>query len=193
MPSPSALATLATLAALLVPAAARAAGAPAPCPALLQQTVLRLQDEKPQSLCQYAGQVVLVVNTASHCGFTPQYQSLEALYDRYRARGLVVLGFPSNDFGDQEPGSNGEIAEFCANQFAVRFPMFVKSHVSARRGAAPLPLYAQLAARTGVPPAWNFHKYLIARDGRVVLSHPSTVDPLEPVFLRDLERLLAGR
>ena len=103
------------------------ATAPAPaagnCPALLQHTFPRLQDEKPQSLCQYAGKVLLVVNTASYCGFTPQYEGLEKLYKRYKDKGLVVMGFPSDDFGGQEPGSNKEIADFCQANFGVSFPM----------------------------------------------------------------------
>ena len=117
------------------------AGAPATrrgsrpaCPALLQHTFPRLQDEKPQSLCQYSGRVLLVVNTASYCGFTPQYEGLEKLHARYRDRGLVVLGFPSNDFA-QEKGSNKEIADFCENTFGVKFPMFGKTAV---RGATPI-------------------------------------------------------
>ena len=106
-----------------------AASAGARCPALWQRSFPRLQDEQPQSLCQYAGQVVLVVNTASYCGFTPQYKGLEAIYRRYKARGFVVLGFPANDFGEQEPGANKAIAEFCENTFNVKFPMFAKSVV----------------------------------------------------------------
>ncbi len=179
------------LAALAAGVAPHALAAPAACPALLDRRFARLQDEKPQDLCQYQGRVVLVVNTASFCGFTPQYKSLEALYERYRERGLVVLGFPSNDFGSQEPGSNGEIAEFCENQFAVRFPMFVKSNVSARSRGAINPLFAALTAKTGQAPKWNFHKYLISRDGQAVLSRDSEVDPLDKAFLRDVERLLA--
>jgi len=105
------------------------AAAAANCSPLLSKTFPRLQDEKPQSLCQYAGQVVLVVNTASYCGFTSQYKGLEALYAKYKDKGLVVLGFPSNDFGSQEPGSAKEIADFCANTYGVKFPMFAKSHV----------------------------------------------------------------
>ncbi|HYF42194.1 MAG TPA: glutathione peroxidase, partial [Ramlibacter sp.] len=110
--------------ALAAPALAQQAA----CPALLQHQFPRLQDEKPQSLCQYAGKVLLVVNTASYCGFTPQYKGLEALHSRYAGRGLVVLGFPSNDFA-QEKGSNKEIAEFCENTFGVKFPMFAASSV----------------------------------------------------------------
>lgn len=165
--------------------------AKAECPPLLQLTQPRLQDEKPVDLCNYAGQVVLVVNTASQCGFTPQYKSLEALYERYRQRGLVVLGFPSNDFGGQEPGSNDDIAAFCENQFAVRFPMFVKTNVSARSRGEINPLFKTLTTQTGQAPKWNFHKYLISRDGKQVLSRDSEVDPLDKTFLREVEKLLA--
>jgi glutathione peroxidase len=164
-----------------------AASTPAPCPTILQHRFPRLQDEQPQDLCQYAGQVVLVVNTASYCGFTQQYKGLEALYRRYRERGFVVLGFPSNDFGQQEPGSNQQIAEFCENTFGVQFPMFAKSSV---RGAQANPLFKQLVARTGTSPKWNFYKYLISRDGQTVLAYNSLVAPESDSLLRDLERLL---
>lgn len=160
----------------------------AACPALWQHTVPRLQDEKPQSLCQYAGRVVLVVNTASFCGFTGQYEGLEALHRRYRDRGLVVLGFPSNDFGNQEPGANTAIADFCENTFGVQFPMFVKTTVV---GRSAHPLYRELAQRTGEWPRWNFHKYLVARDGQQVRSYPSAVEPQNPMLIKDIERMLS--
>jgi glutathione peroxidase len=171
------------------PGPAPAAAVPAGCPALLRQSFDRLQDEKPQSLCQYAGRVVLVVNTASFCGFTPQYKGLEDLYARYKDRGLVVLGFPSNDFS-QETGSNKDIADFCENTFGVKFPMFVKTSV---RGPDANPLFKLLAAQTGKAPAWNFHKYLIGRDGRVVDSYGSMVSPDNPSFIRDVEKQLAAK
>jgi glutathione peroxidase len=168
-------------------APATATGAPADaCPASLNHTFPRLQDERPQALCQYAGRVVLIVNTASYCGYTPQYKGLEALYDKYRARGLVVLGFPSNDF-EQEKGSNTEIAEFCENTYGVRFPMFGASHV---KGAGANPLYRQLAQATGQAPQWNFYKYLIARDGAVLAVYPSKVTPEDRQLLADIERQL---
>jgi len=116
----------------------------AACPPLLDRQMTDLR-EQPASLCAYTGKVLLVVNTASQCGYTPQYEGLEALYRKYRDRGLVVLGFPSNDFGAQEPGSNQEIAAFCVNQYAIDFPMFAKSSV---RGAAANPLFADLAKAT---------------------------------------------
>lgn len=170
--------------------AATAAPPAPPCPALLQHTLVRLQDEKPQALCQYAGRLLLVVNTASFCGFTSQYKDLEALHARYRDQGLVVLGFPSNDFGQQEPGSNQAIADFCENTFGVRFPMFVKSHVV---GEDANPLFKQLASATGERPRWNFHKYLISRDGREVKSHGSATQPNNPKFLKDLDRFLSTK
>jgi glutathione peroxidase len=170
-----------------------AAAATAACTPLLSREFPRLQDEKAQNLCQYAGKVIVVVNTASFCGFTPQYKSLEALYARYKDRGLVVLGFPSNDFGAQEPGSGAEIAAFCENTFGVKFPMFAKSRVAASAGAAANPLIADLAQRTGQWPRWNFHKYLVARDGSTASSHVSDVDPLDKAFIRQVESLLDAK
>jgi glutathione peroxidase len=166
---------------------------PTNCPSLLQREVARLQDEKPQSLCQYAGKVVVVVNTASFCGFTSQYKGLEDLHKRYRDRGLVVLGFPSNDFGAQEPGSNKDIAAFCENTFGVKFPMFTKTHVAAATGAALSPLYADLKQITGASPKWNFHKYVIARNGQNVLSFASDVEPTAVAFTKQIEKLLDAK
>jgi glutathione peroxidase len=171
------------------PPAAAAAPATAACAPLLQHSFLRLQDEKPQSLCQYSGKVLVVVNTASFCGFTRQYAGLEALYARYRDQGLVVLGFPSNDFS-QESGSNKEIADFCENTFGVKFPMFVKSGVT---GKTANPLFLQLAEKTGQRPRWNFHKYVVARDGQRVTSFGTATDPKDPAFLKDIEEKLSGQ
>jgi glutathione peroxidase len=168
---------------------ARAADAPAnACPATLNHTFARLQDEKPQSLCQYAGRVLLVVNTASYCGFTPQYKGLEALYDKYKdkGRGLVVLGFPSNDFM-QEKGSNLEIAEFCESTFGVKFPMFAASHV---RGSEANPLFRPLSAQSGTTVKWNFYKYLIGRDGSVVAAYSSMTAPDDAALVRAIEKQL---
>jgi glutathione peroxidase len=165
-----------------------AAPADAACPATLQHTFPRLQDEKPQSLCQYSGKVVLVVNTASFCGFTPQYKGLEALDSKYRSRGLVVLGFPSNDFS-QESGSNKEIADFCESTFGVKFPMFAKSSV---RGPNANPLFKQLALASGTTPKWNFYKYLIGRDGKVVQAWSSMTAPDEAAFVKVVESQLAA-
>ncbi|WP_353139329.1 glutathione peroxidase [Limnohabitans sp.] len=159
----------------------------ASCPRVLQHTLARLQDEKPQALCQYAGQVVVVVNTASFCGFTPQYKGLEALHAKYKDRGLVVLGFPSNDFS-QEPDSNAKIADFCDNTFGVKFPMFVKTTV---RGADASPLFKQLAEQTGTSPKWNFYKYVISRDGKDVKSFSSMTGPQDKNFVQEIEKQLA--
>jgi len=156
------------------------------CPPILQHTFPRLQDEKPQNLCQYTGRVVLIVNTASFCGFTSQYKGLEALDSKYRARGLVVLGFPSNDFS-QESGSNKEIADFCESTFGVKFPMFAKSSV---RGDDASPLFRQLANASGTTPKWNFYKYLIGRDGKVVESWSSMTAPDDKAFVRAVEKQL---
>ncbi len=161
----------------------------ASCPALLDRTLPRLQDEKPQNLCQYAGKVVVVVNTASFCGFTPQYKGLEALHARYQARGLVVLGFPSNDFS-QEPGSNQEIAAFCESTYGVKFPMFAKTTVKGDRAD---PLYRELTRRSGKPPGWNFHKYVIGRDGETVRSYATNVAPDNTSFVADIEKLLDSK
>jgi len=166
-----------------------AAKAPAACPALLQHSFLRLQDEKPQNLCQYSGKVLLVVNTASFCGFTSQYEGLEALSTRYKDRGLVVLGFPSDDFS-QEKGSNQEIASFCENTFNVKFPMFVKSRVS---GSGANPLFKQLATASNTPVRWNFYKYLVSRDGSKVSGFNAMVEPQDPRFTKALETLLAAK
>lgn len=166
------------------------AEADAACPPLLNKTFPRLQDEKPQSLCQYAGKVVLVVNTASYCGFTSQYKGLEALHNQYKDKGLVVLGFPSNDFGSQEPGSAKQIAEFCANTFGVKFPMFAKSHV---RGEQANPLHAELTRLSGSSPKWNFHKYLIARDGKTVTARTSLTAPQDAGFVEEIEAMLAAK
>ena len=173
--------------------AQKAAGATpstAACPALLNHVFPRLQDEKPQNLCQYAGKVVLVVNTASKCGFTPQYEGLEALHGKYGPRGLVVLGFPSGDFGGQELNDSKEIAEFCFNTYGVKFPMFGKSSV---KGAAANAMYVQLAASTGKAPAWNFHKYLIGRDGKALGSYDSNVLPTGAPMVAQIEKALAAR
>jgi glutathione peroxidase len=175
---------------LVVSPVANAQSAAAPdCPALLAHTFPRLQDDSPQNLCQYKGKVLLVVNTASYCGFTPQYEGLEKLDAQYGPKGLVVLGFPSGDFGNQEKANNKEIAEFCFNTYGVKFPMFAKTSV---RGDKANPLFAALAKSTGQPPKWNFHKYLIDRQGRVVRSFPSQVEPLDRQLTREIEAALGA-
>ena len=183
---------LTALGLLLCSAAAPAATPAAPtaaCPATLNHTLLRLQDEKPQSLCQYSGKVILAVNTASYCGFTKQYKGLEALHQKYQSEGLVVLGFPSNDF-NQEKGSNKDIAEFCENTFGVKFPMFAASSV---RGDQANPFFKQLIAQGASTPKWNFYKYLIGRDGKLIESYSSMTDPDSRSLVSAIEKSLKAR
>jgi len=144
-----------------------------------------------QDLAEYRGQVVLIVNVASRCGLTPQYRGLQQLFDRYRERGFVVLGFPANDFRGQEPGTDAEIREFCKANYGVSFPMFSKIHVT---GEEIHPLYARLTAQPepiGGAVEWNFQKYLVDRSGRVVARFKPRVDPLDEAVVQHLERLLA--
>ena len=136
----------------------------------------------------YGGQVLLVVNTASKCGFTPQYEGLEAMHAKYKDKGFAVLGFPSNDFMGQEPGSEEEIQEFCTLTYGVKFPMFEKVQV---RGDSPTPLYADMIKATGEAPGWNFHKYLIDRSGKVIASFGSRTTPQDPKLVAAIEKALA--
>ena len=168
--------------------AADAAGAE--CPALLRHTFNGLQTGKPQSLCDFRGKVLVIVNTASYCGYTKQYEGLEALYRKYKDRGLVVIGFPSNDFGSQEPGTNKEIAEFCRTTYGVEFPMYEKSSVARLETQ---PLYASLVKATGQAPQWNFHKYVVDRSGTKIASYASVVEPTQRDFVASIERLLAEK
>ncbi|WP_348673848.1 glutathione peroxidase [uncultured Abyssibacter sp.] len=171
-------------------AAAMAFGpaAGASCDGPLDVTKRRLAGDESVRLCEaYADQVVLVVNTASKCGYTPQYDGLEALYDRYRDRGFVVLGFPSNDFGGQEPGSEAAVARFCRLTYGVRFPMFEKTSTAEGTQDA---LYTALAAAGGGYPQWNFHKYLLGRDGRVIHAFPSATQPSDPDLVDAIETAL---
>ena len=173
------------LGALLVNTAA--AGAE-DCPAALDFYQRPLLGDQPVRLCEeFGGRVVLIVNTASKCGYTPQYEGLEAIYARYRERGLVVAGFPSNDFGGQEPGTEKQIQDFCRLTYGVQFPMFAKTRV---RGPDAAPLYRYLADVSGDTPRWNFHKYLLDRQGRVVASFPSEVSPQDERLIAAIEALL---
>lgn len=159
-----------------------------PCPEALNFEVKALAEDKNVNLChEYRGKVVLVVNTASKCGFTSQYDGLEALYSRYRERGLEVIGFPSNDFGEQEPGSEEQIKDFCRMTYGVKFPMYRKTQVRVDNAD---PLYRALAAQAGEFPAWNFHKYLLDRNGKVVGSFKSRVTPDNPELVQAIEALL---
>lgn len=157
------------------------------CPAALDFQVRPLASARAESLCErYAGKVLLVVNTASRCGFTPQYEGLETLYRHYRDRGLVVLGFPSNDFA-QEPEGEEKIQNFCQASYGVKFPMYEKIRVS---GPDAHPFYRQLAAQGGGYPEWNFYKYLVDRKGAVVTRFPSQVRPDDPRLIEAIEKLL---
>ncbi len=146
-------------------------------------------DGGPLPLSDYAGQAVLVVNTASRCGFTRQYDGLQALWTAYRARGLVVLGVPSNDFGGQEPGSEAEIKRFCEVNFGIDFPMTEKVSV---RGRNAHPFYQWAASELGAQatPQWNFHKYLVAPDGRLVAAFPSSVEPMSDTMRDAVDAVL---
>ena len=159
----------------------------AECPPLLNHTFPGLQDGKAMPLCQYAGKVILVVNTASFCGFTSQYEGLEKLYARLKDKGLVVVGFPSNDFGEQEPGSDKEIADFCRLTYGVEFPMVAKTTV---KGRDANPFYLKLAELTGSEPRWNFHKYLINRDATQVVAYSSLTKPDEGDLLKKIDEFL---
>lgn len=148
-------------------------------------------DGEPLPLAAYRGKPVLVVNTASLCGFTPQYRELEVLWRKYRARGLVVLGVPSNDFGEQEPGSAAEIKSFCESNYAVDFPLAGKERVI---GAEAHPFYRWIAEELGedAVPRWNFHKYLIGPDGELAGAWPSRVSPTAAEVTREIEAQLSG-
>lgn len=179
---PGSRATMLFAVAMVAPATA------AECPSLLNHTFPGLQDGKPVSLCQYAGKVVLVVNTASKCGFTSQYDGLEKLYETRKDKGLVVLGFPSNDFGDQEPGSNKEIADFCRLTYGVQFPMMAKTVV---KGPNANPFYLKLADLSGSRPKWNFHKYLINRDATQIVAYSSFTKPDDKDLMKKVDEFLA--
>lgn len=172
---------------LLASQAHPAAGGPVPSFYELKTATL---DGRPADLSQYRGLVSLVVNVASFCGYTPQYKGLEALHRELRGRGFNVLGFPSNDFGEQEPGTAQEIATFCRLTYDVTFPMFQK--VVTHPGATQSPIYTFLG-RSGNLPAWNFSKYVVDRQGRVVAFFPSDVTPEDPKLRAAVQRALSGR
>jgi glutathione peroxidase len=145
-----------------------------------------LLNGQPKNLADFRGKVTLLVNTASECGFTKQYDGLEKLHETYRDRGFSVLGFPSNDFGGQEPGSAEQIATFCSTRFNVAFPLFAKVKT---KGEGQSPVFAFLAATAGEP-KWNFYKYLVGKDGQVIAGFPSKVDPLAPELTGAIEAAL---
>jgi glutathione peroxidase len=160
------------------------------CAASMDFTKRPLGGGESVHLCEaYRGKVVLIVNTASKCGYTPQYAGLESLYSKNKDRGLVVLGFPSNDFLGQEPGTEQEIKEFCRLTYGVQFPMFEKTPV---RESHADPLYRKLAELSGTYPKWNFHKYLLDREGRLIGSFRSGVTPDSKELLDAIETALQG-
>lgn len=185
------LALVAAIAAVPLPTLAQLSagpGARAACPPLLDHRVPRLQDDAPQDLCAHTGKVLLIVNTASYCGFTSQFEGLEALNDKYASRGLVVMGFPSNDFR-QEDADAKKIASVCFNTYGVEFPMFASGPV---RGADAQPIFRQLARATGRQPSWNFNKYLVGRDGKAIAHFGSTTGPTSAAITEAIERALSA-
>lgn len=156
---------------------------------LLDQDFRRLAAKETVNLCEaYSGKVILVVNTASKCGNTPQYDGLEKLYSQYGEQGLVVLGFPSNDFMGQEPGSEAQIEEFCRLTYGVEFPMFEKTRV---KGKDANPFFVALADQAGTYPTWNFHKFLIGRDGELISDFSPRTKPYDDKLVSALEDALA--
>lgn len=179
----------------------------AKCPELLNHTTKSIEG-KTVNLCDYLGKVIVAVNTASECGFTPQYKDLEALYQKYKDQGLVVLGFPANDFGGQEPGSDEDVKSFCERRYGVSFPLFTKSSVIKsdqqnvmgkvanffmKKGDEKSEynaFFGSLVEKTGVPPKWNFNKYVIDRKGETVKHFPSSTKPMSKEFVAYVEGLL---
>lgn len=154
------------------------------CAPLLNYEVRTLNGEEKVKLCQvYKNQVLLVVNTASKCGYTPQYEGLEKLYRNLKDQGFSILGFPSNDFGGQEPASEAKVQQFCRLTYGVEFPMFEKTSV-ARANVSPF--YQALSVAAGSTPQWNFHKYLIGRDGKMIAAFPSSVEPNDPKLMHEI-------
>jgi glutathione peroxidase len=146
-------------------------------------------DGKEVPLSNYKGKALLIVNTASQCGYTPQYKGLEELYQAYKAKGFEILAFPSNDFGGQEPGTNAEVKSFCELKYKTTFPLFAKVPVKGE-GAAPLYKYLTGLKENGGEVAWNFNKFLVSADGKVVAHLPSKVDPNSDELKKQLEAVL---
>ncbi|HEY9053061.1 MAG TPA: glutathione peroxidase [Gammaproteobacteria bacterium] len=158
------------------------------CSSMLDFNVRTLNEDAMVNLCEeYQGKVILIVNTASKCAYTDQYGELEKLYSQYKDAGLVVLGFPSNDFGQQEPGNEQQIKSFCRLTYGVKFPMFAKSHVAERNADS---IYIALAKASGRYPQWNFHKYLIGRNGELVADYSSAINPMSEAILKEIKSQL---
>ncbi len=150
-----------------------------PAPQSAYDFTMKTIDGKPMPFSQYKGKVLLVVNTASMCGFTPQYEGLQQLQDAYKTKGFTVIGIPSGDFGGQEFGTAGEIKTFCESKFGIKFPMSEKSIVKGDK-AAPFYRWAATTLGDDKTPQWNFHKYLVGRDGKLIAAYPSKVTPMSP-------------
>jgi glutathione peroxidase len=176
----------------LAAAALGALVAAAPAADNLYQFNLKTIDGKPMPMAQYKGKVVLLVNTASMCGFTPQYEGLQALHDSYKAKGFTVVGVPSGDFGDQEFASNGEVKQFCESKFGIKFPMAEKAVV---KGPKAIPVYKWAAATLGEAntPQWNFHKYLIGKDGKLIAAFGTKTTPTSPEVTAAVQKALAAK
>jgi len=172
------------------PAPATETAMPATAPASFHAFSTTTLEGQPADLSQYKGKVVLVVNTASECGLTPQYAGLETLHQQLAPRGFSVLGFPSNDFGGQEPGTSGQIREFCSVKYGVKFPLFGK--LQTKDGPGQSPIYAWLKEQTGQLPRWNFGKYLIGKDGKVAGVFDSKVEPGDPALRAAIDKALGG-
>ena len=157
------------------------------CPQTLNFTMRTLGSDQEVNLCnQYLGKVIVVVNTASKCGYTYQYEGLESLYNNYKDKGLVVVGFPSNDFGGQEPGTEKQIQTFCRLTYGVEFPMFEKTRVAKHHAD---PIYQVLGSLAGEYPQWNFHKYILDRNGNLIASFNSRIEPQSKEVINTLEGL----
>ena len=157
------------------------------CSDILNSTLRILDSDAEQNLCEYSGNVILVVNVASKCGYTYQYEGLQALYDNYKDKGLVVVGIPSRDFLGQELADESDVKEFCSTEYGVTFPMFATTKV---RGKKAHPFYKKLRKESGVQPSWNFNKYLISKDGSIVSTYGKNVEPNSPGLISDIEKLL---
>jgi glutathione peroxidase len=157
------------------------------CPSILDHELRILDSNKTENLCKYKDKVVLAVNVASRCGFTYQYESLQALFKNYEKDDFVILGFPSRDFMFQEYSDEGDVKEFCSTNYGVSFPLFATSSVTGKKAN---PFYKQISKEFGSEPAWNFTKYLISKKGKVVNTFSSKVEPNSPEVIRKLESLL---
>jgi glutathione peroxidase len=180
----------ASVAAPSAPAPETAMAAPTAAPASFHAFSTTTLEGQPVNLADYKGKVLLVVNTASACGLTPQYTGLEALHEQLSGRGFAVLGFPCNDFGGQEPGTPEQIREFCSSKYEVSFPLFAK--VQTKAGSGQSPIYAWLGEKTGQLPRWNFGKYLIGKDGQVLATFDSKVPPEDAALRTAIDKALGG-